>query len=69
MSVKPGSFADEIGLAQGQIITEVNRKPVSTDQEFKSIIDSLKSGDDVVFVIRNPNSQTGGNSYIGGTLP
>jgi serine protease Do len=69
MSVKPGSFADEIGLAQGWIITEVNRKPVTGDEDFKSMIDSLKSGDDVVFVVRNPQSQNGGNSYIGGTLP
>jgi serine protease Do len=68
VSVKPGSFADEIGLGQGMIITQVNRKPVTNDQDFKSIIDALKSGDDVVFVVRS-QSQAGGNSYIGGTLP
>ncbi len=68
VSVKPGSFADEIGLGQGMIITQVNRKPVTSDQDFKSIIDTLKSGDDVVFVVRS-QSQAGGNSYIGGTLP
>jgi serine protease Do len=68
VSVKPGSFADEIGLGQGMIITQVNRKPVTSDQDFKSIIDALKSGDDVVFVVRS-QSQAGGNSYIGGTLP
>lgn len=68
-SVKPGSFADEIGLGRGAVIVAVNRKSVTDMSSFQSAIQGLKSGDDVVFLVRDPNSRTGGNSYIGGTLP
>ncbi|MGO4213603.1 PDZ domain-containing protein [Terriglobus sp. YAF25] len=68
-ALKPGSFADEIGLGRGQIIVEINRKPVTDMASFQAAIKSLKSGDDVVFLVRTPNSPTGGNNYVGGTLP
>ena len=67
-SVKPGSFADEIGLRTGAVITEINRKPVKDEASYRAIVISLKSGDDVVFVIHFSGS-AGGNSYVGGTLP
>ena len=68
-SVKPGSFADNINLAQGVVITEINRKPVTDEASYRAIVTSLKSGEDVVFVIRDPRNQGAGNSYVGGTLP
>ena len=68
-SVRPGSFADEIALGQGVVILEVNRKPVTDESSFKSIISGLKTGDDVAFLIRDPRVQGGGNTYVGGTLP
>jgi serine protease Do len=69
MSVAPGSFADQIGLGKGAVITEINRKPVTNDASYRAIVTALKSGDDVVFVIHYPNSTNAGNTYIGGTLP
>ena len=69
ISVKPGSFADEINLLKGFVIVEVNRKPVTDVSSFNAAAAGLKSGDDVVFVVRNPNARAGGNSYVGGTLP
>jgi serine protease Do len=68
-SVKPGSFADDIGLLKGSVIIEINRKPVTDEGSYRAIVTGLKSGSDVVFVIRDPRNQTGGNSYVGGTLP
>ncbi len=68
-NVKPGSFADAIGLYQGAVITEINRKPVTDVAGFNAIANGLKSGDDVVFVVRNPQNPGGGDSFIGGTLP
>ena len=68
-NVKPGSFADNINLPQGVIITEINRKPVTDEASYRAIVTSLKSGEDVVFVIRDPRNQSAGNSYVGGTLP
>jgi serine protease Do len=68
-SVRPGSFAEDIDLVKGLVIIAINRKPVTDDTSYKAIVNSLKSGDDVVFVVRNPTLRTGGNSYVGGTLP
>jgi serine protease Do len=68
-SVKPGSFADENGLNKGDVILEVNRKPITDEASFRAAISSLKSGDDVVFVIRSANARDKINSFVGGTLP
>jgi serine protease Do len=67
-TVRPGSFADEIGLGKGAIITAINRKPVTDEASYRAIVSTLKSKDDVVFVIQSP-TQKNLNSYIGGTLP
>ena len=68
-SVKPGSFADTIRLFPGAVIVEINRKPVTDIASYRAIVSGLKSGEDVVFVIRSPQQPNGGNTYIGGTLP
>ena len=67
-SVRPGSFADEIGLGKTAIITAINRKPVTDEASYRAIVSTLKSKDDVVFVIQSP-TQKNTNSYVGGTLP
>jgi serine protease Do len=68
-SVRPGSFADEINLGKGMIITAINKKPVTDEASYRAIVSTLKSKDDVVFVIHFPDRRNSGNSYIGGTLP
>jgi len=68
-AVRPGSFADEIGLAKGSIITEMNKKPVTDEASYRAIVNTLKSKDDVVFVVHSPFRKDSGNSYVGGTLP
>ncbi|WP_254061524.1 trypsin-like peptidase domain-containing protein [Granulicella sp. L60] len=67
-SVRPGSFADEIGLGKGAIITAINRKPVTDEASYRAVVSTLKSKDDVVFVVQSA-TQKNLNSYIGGTLP
>ena len=67
-AVKPGSFADDLPLTKGDIITEVNRHATPTVAEFESTIARLKSGDDVVFVVRPAQSRTS-SSFVGGRLP
>ena len=67
-NVRPGSFADEIGLGKGAIITAINKKPVTDEASYRAIVSTLKSKDDVVFVVESP-TQKNLNSYIGGTLP
>ncbi len=66
--VRPGSFAEEIQLQPGDVIVEINRKPVSSETDYRNIVAGLKPGDDVVFVVRNPRDPSGGASYRGGTL-
>ncbi len=67
-SVRPGSFADEIGLGKGAIITKINRKPVTDEASYRAIVTTLKSKDDVVFEVQYPD-QKSSNSLVGGTLP
>jgi len=65
--VKPGSFADDIGLARGQVILEINRQPVNSEEDFRRIQSQLKSGQDVVFLVRQGRNT--GTIFLGGTLP
>lgn len=67
--VKPGTFADEVNLAPGLIITNLNKQPVTSVDQFQSIVSGLKSGQDVVFRVLDSKNPTAGGTYIGGTLP
>jgi serine protease Do len=68
-SVRPGSFADEIALPRGAVITEINKHPVTDEASYRAIVSGLKSGDDVAFVVRLPSSVASGPSIFAGTLP
>jgi len=68
--VKPGSFAEDVNLARGDIILEVNKQPVNSEEEFAKIESSLKSGQDVVFLVRQRGSSAqDGTIFDAGTLP
>jgi serine protease Do len=68
--VKPGSFADDTGLSRGDVILEINKQAVGNEDDFNRIASGLKSGQDVVFLVRprggGPQSST---IFMGGTLP
>lgn len=68
--IRPGSFADSLqALAPGEIILQLNRQPVKDAQQFQDLASKLKPGDDVVFLIVDPQQPERGNTYVGGTLP
>jgi serine protease Do len=67
--VKPDSFADDIGVSAGDVILQVNRQPVNSDEDFKRLTGQLKSGQDVAFLIRRGRGQNSGNIFVSGTLP
>ena len=68
--VKPGSFADDVGLSRGDVILEINKQPVNTVDDFNRIASQYKSGQDVVFLVHPARSgRTGGTAFLGGTLP
>jgi serine protease Do len=69
-SIRPGSFADGLqGLAPGEVILQMNRQPITNVQQFQDLASKLKSGDDVVFLVVDPQHASMGNTYVGGTLP
>ncbi len=68
--VKPGGFAESVQLSRGDVILEVNRQPISDPDSFAKIEAGLKSGQDVVFVVRQAGEgHESINSFLGGTLP
>ncbi|MFZ0773432.1 MAG: Do family serine endopeptidase [Candidatus Sulfotelmatobacter sp.] len=68
--VKPGSFADDINLGRGDVILEVNKQPVNSEADFAKVESSLKSGQDVVFLVRPRGStRQDGTIFVPGTLP
>ncbi len=58
-SVRPGSPADDAGLAPGDVILEVNRQPVTDADNFASQIHSVPAGKDVLLLVWS----NGGASY------
>lgn len=68
--VKPGSFADDTGLSRGDIILQINKQPVNSEEDFTRIEGQLKSGQDVVFLVRPRGAgRDGGTIFMAGTLP
>jgi serine protease Do len=76
VSVDQGSFAEDIGILEKDVIVGINRTPVTSVEDVRRIQSSLKSGDAVAFrVMRaNQNGVRGGHSqwtslWLPGTLP
>ena len=68
--VKPGSFAEDVNLARGDIILEINKQPVNSEEDFARIESTMKSGQDVVFLVRpRGTSKQDGTIFDAGTLP
>ena len=74
VAVDPGSFADDIGLQEGDAILSINRKPVSSPDELMKVQATLKPGQAVaVHIVRNQGA--GGRRlqperyYLSGKLP
>jgi len=83
-TVDENSFADEIGLQEKDIIVSINRAPVASIDDVRSIQARLKAGDAVAFRVLRPSpvgqpngrgtgQQRSGPSYAGlyvaGSLP
>jgi len=68
--VKAGSFGDDVQLARGDVVLEINKQKVNSVEEFNHIQSTLKSGQDVVFVVRQHGSgRNDGTIFLAGTLP
>jgi serine protease Do len=68
--VKPGSFAEDINLGRGDVILEINKQPVNNEEDFARVESTMKSGQDVVFLVRpRGSSRQDGTIFMAGTLP
>ncbi len=81
--VQEGSFAEEIGLQERDIIVSINRQPVGSVDDVRNLQTKLKAGDAVAFRVLRPapggpnrgNNRNGTpaaqylGQYIAGTLP
>ncbi len=67
--VKPGSFGDDVNLSRGDVILEINKQPVNSSDDFRKIQSQLKSGQDVVFLVRQGRGRNAGTIFLAGTLP
>ena len=57
--VEPGSPADDAGLAQGDIILQVNRKDTATAADVKDALSKIPDGQDALLLVHS----NGGNSF------
>ena len=80
-----GSFAEDIGLQEKDVVVSINRQPVGSIEDVSRIQSTLKVGDAVAFRVMRPNpnagraqSRSGATSpqagqyvafYVSGTLP
>jgi len=60
--VRPGSVAERAGLAPGDVITELNMKPIANAGDLEDALSSLNSGSrfSLVFLRRNETMTTEG---------
>lgn len=68
--VKPDSFGDTINVERGDVILEINKQPVTDSASFEKLQAQLKSGADVVLLVRKRGSTKDmGPVFLGGVLP
>ena len=58
-SVEPGSSAEDAGIQRGDVIMEVNRKPVHSAQDVQQALSSVPKGQDALVLVWSQ----GGNTY------
>jgi len=50
-NVRPGSPADDAGLQPGDVVVEVNRKPVTSAEQFVSALHATPAGKDILLLV------------------
>ncbi len=74
-SVDEGSFAEDMGLMEKDVILAINRQPVATVDDIVRVQSTLKAGDAVAFRIMRPTPAGRGRApewttmFVSGTLP
>src|ERR1700688_340814 len=69
-AVDPASFAEDIGFARGDVISEVNHAAVNSVAEYRRAVSVLKPGQDVLFKVqRRSGSDQFDTVYLAGAVP
>ena len=73
-STEPGSFAEDIGLAKGDIIVELNRQPITSPEDIGKIQNTLKTGEPVAFHVMRQTAGPRGTGecqslFVAGNVP
>jgi len=70
-AVEPSSFAEDIGMQPGDVLTQINRQPINSNNDVTRIQSSLKAGEAVAFVILRQGGRGGDwtSQYLAGSLP
>ncbi len=74
-SVDADSFAEDVGLAEKDVILAINRQPVESVDDVRKIQSTLKPGDAVAFHIMRPSAGARGHApqwtstFVSGALP
>jgi len=68
--VDPASFADDLGFSRGDVITEINREPITSVDDYKKSVAKLKPGTNVVFkVLRRGDADRTFTVFLPGVVP
>jgi serine protease Do len=55
-AVDPGSAADEAGIRRGDVVLEIDRKPIRGIEEYKKAVAGARKGKGVLFLVRRGES-------------
>jgi serine protease Do len=68
--VDPASFADDLGFGRGDVISEINREPITSLDDYKKAVAKLKPGENVVFkVLRRSDNEHTLTVFLPGVVP
>lgn len=67
--IEAHSFAEDIGLEEGDVVLEVNREPIDSIRDLRDVQRSLKPGSDVAFKLLRWDSRTWRTVYEAGLIP
>jgi serine protease Do len=68
--VEPATFAEDVGFARGDVITEINHIPIKSLADYRAQMAKLQSGADVLFrVARRSDADRTLTLYLAGTVP
>jgi serine protease Do len=68
--VEPATFAEDVGFARGDVITEINHTAIKSIAEYRAQMGKLQPGSDALFrVARRSDTDRTLTLYLAGTIP